>query len=187
MLIERRPPTLEELSRSLAARMAATVSPPNNVPPRPRLPKAKTVAGARCEPATFPPSQAPACAAARQQRLCAGNGRADRNDPNLTDGARRCARKLAEYTYRSRPRHPRAQITVTYLMKALGKSRRTVQRYLRQLERAGYICVEVIHARTRMCAGIVRHAAGPAVSEASPRQMAREANESGCVTRVTEQ
>ena len=27
-------------------------------------------------------------------------------------------------------------------------------RYLRQLERAGYIAVEVIHARTRMCAGL---------------------------------
>ena len=39
-------------------------------------------------------------------------------------------------------------------MRALGKSRRTVQRYLRQLERAGYISVQVIHARTRMCAGL---------------------------------
>ena len=39
-------------------------------------------------------------------------------------------------------------------MRALGKSRRTVQRYLRQLEREGYIAVEVIHARTRMCAGL---------------------------------
>jgi hypothetical protein len=40
-------------------------------------------------------------------------------------------------------------------MRALGKSRRTVQRYLRQLERAGYISVEVIYARTRMCAGLL--------------------------------
>ena len=39
-------------------------------------------------------------------------------------------------------------------MKALRRSRRTVQRYLRQLERAGYIAVDVIHAATRMCAGL---------------------------------
>ena len=52
-----------------------------------------------------------------------------------------------------KPRGP-ADITVTWLMSALGRSRRTVQRYLRQLERAGYITVEVIHARTRMCAGL---------------------------------
>jgi hypothetical protein len=76
------------------------------------------------------------------------------DDRNLTDGARRCARKLAEYTYHCARDSRMAQITVTYLMKALGKSRRTVQRYLRQLEQAGYISVEVIHAGTRMCAGL---------------------------------
>ena len=77
------------------------------------------------------------------------------NDHNLTDGSRRCARKLAEYVHR-RDRDTRtAQITVTWLMKALGKSRRTVQRYLRQLEKAGYIAVSVIHAGTRMCAGLM--------------------------------
>src|SRR5712691_8948470 len=54
------------------------------------------------------------------------------NDPNLTDGARRCARKLSEYVH-IRDRDSRsAEITVTWLMKALRKSRRTVQRYLRQ-------------------------------------------------------
>ena len=57
------------------------------------------------------------------------------DDRNLTDGARRCARKLAEYVYR-RDRDTRtAQITVTYLMKALRKSRRQVQRYLRKHRR----------------------------------------------------
>ena len=77
------------------------------------------------------------------------------NDRNLTDGARRCARKLAEYVYR-RDRDTRtAEITVTWLMKALRKSRRTVQRYLRQLERPGYINVAVIHSGIRMCAGLV--------------------------------
>ena len=77
------------------------------------------------------------------------------SDRNLTDGARRCARKLAEYVYRRDRDSRMAEITVTYLMKAMGKSRRTVQRYLRQLERAGYITVAVIHARTRMCAGLM--------------------------------
>jgi hypothetical protein len=76
------------------------------------------------------------------------------DDPNLTDGARRCARKLMQYVYRKDRTARAADITVTWLMKALGKERRTVQRYLRQLERAGYITVEVVHARTRMCAGL---------------------------------
>lgn len=78
------------------------------------------------------------------------------DDPNLSDGARRCARKLAELTYR-RNREGRAlPVTVTYLAKALGRCRRTVQRYLRQLEREGYIVVEVIVSqRARMCVGLV--------------------------------
>ena len=76
------------------------------------------------------------------------------DDRNLTDGARRCARKLAEYIYRKNRAARAGDITVTWLMRALGKSRRTVQRYLRQLEREGYIAVEVVHAHTRMCAGL---------------------------------
>jgi len=76
------------------------------------------------------------------------------DEPNLTDGARRCARKLMQYVYRKDRTARAADITVTWLMRALGKSRRTVQRYLRQLERAGYITVEVVYARTRMCAGL---------------------------------
>jgi len=76
------------------------------------------------------------------------------DDRNLTDGARRCARKLAEYIYRKGRSARASDITVTWLMRALGKSRRTVQRYLRQLEREGYIAVQVNYARTRMCAGL---------------------------------
>ena len=59
-----------------------------------------------------------------------------------------------KYVYRKNRTARAAEITVTWLMRALGKYRRTVQRYLRQLERAGYITVEVVHARTRMCAGL---------------------------------
>lgn len=80
------------------------------------------------------------------------------DDPNLTDGARRCARKLAEYTYRHARTTRSSEITVTWLMRALGKCRRSVQRYLRILEREGYIRVDVIHCRaTRMCAGLHVH------------------------------
>ena len=85
------------------------------------------------------------------------------NDRNLTDGSRRCARKLAEYTYRTNRDSRTAEITVTYLMKALRKSRRSVQRYLRQLERAGYIAVAVIHAGTRMCAGLTVELLAPLI------------------------
>ncbi len=77
------------------------------------------------------------------------------DDPNLTDGARRCARKLAEYIHRRNRAGRSAEITVTFLMRGMRRSRRAVQRYLRQLERAGYIDVTVLHHRTRMCAGLL--------------------------------
>ena len=76
-------------------------------------------------------------------------------DPNLTDGARRCARILAVYTYRRNRDTRTTQITATYLARAMGKCRRTVQRYLRQLERAEYIGTDVIaSARSRLCVGL---------------------------------
>lgn len=78
------------------------------------------------------------------------------DDANLTDGARRCARKLAELTYRRNREDRTLPVTVTYLAKALGRCRRTVQRYLRQLEREGYVAVDVvISQRARMCVGLV--------------------------------
>jgi hypothetical protein len=78
------------------------------------------------------------------------------NDPNLTDGARRCARKLAELTYRQNRESRALPVTVTYLAKALGRCRRTVQRYLRQLESEGYVTVDVVaSSRSRMCVGLV--------------------------------
>jgi hypothetical protein len=78
------------------------------------------------------------------------------DDPNLSDGARRCARKLAELTYRQNREGRSLPVTVTYLAKALDRCRRTVQRYLRQLEREGYVSVDVvISQRARMCVGLV--------------------------------
>jgi hypothetical protein len=84
------------------------------------------------------------------------------DDPNLTDGARRCARKLAELTYRQNREGRALPVTVTYLAKALGRCRRTVQRYLRQLEREGYVAVDVvISQRARMCIGLTVRLLGP--------------------------
>jgi hypothetical protein len=78
------------------------------------------------------------------------------DDPNLTDGARRCARKIAQYAYRHHRENRAAKITVGYLAHALRKCRRTVQGYLRQLERAGYVRVGVVSSgRTRMCVGLL--------------------------------
>lgn len=77
-------------------------------------------------------------------------------DPNLTDGARRCARQIAAYTYLHHREDRKARITVSYLARTLRKCRRTVQRYLRQLERAGYLRIGVVSSgRTRMSVGLV--------------------------------
>ena len=77
------------------------------------------------------------------------------NDRNVTDGARRCARKLAEIIYRQNREGRFTEITVTYLLKALHRSRRTIQRYLRLLEREGYIRTEVVRGvRSRLCTGL---------------------------------
>lgn len=86
------------------------------------------------------------------------------NDVNLTDGARRCARKITEYVYRRNREGREAEITVTYLANALGRCRRTVQRYLRQLEREGYIDVWVVPSeRTRMCFGLLIRLLNPLI------------------------
>lgn len=78
------------------------------------------------------------------------------NDRNLTDGARRLARKLAEVIYRQNREGRETEITVTYLMSALRRSRRTIQRYLRLLEREGYIRTEVVRgACSRLCTGLL--------------------------------
>lgn len=78
------------------------------------------------------------------------------NDRNLTDGARRCARKIAELTYRSNRAGRALDVTVSYLVKALGRCRRTVQRYLRQLEEGGYIRADVVAgSRSRLCVGLL--------------------------------
>lgn len=77
------------------------------------------------------------------------------NDNRLTDGAKVLALKLMEQTYRENREGRWLQITVPYLMKALGRSRRTIQNYLRLLEHYGYIKTDVIKAAiSKMCVGL---------------------------------
>ncbi len=161
MPIERQPPPIEQIAHRLAARVARDGA---------RANIAVTIQAAR--------GPCPSCVARRDRSLRHCHmpaepkprnpgprdtgayvpemaARVD-NDLNLTDGARRCARKIAEYIYRKNREGREAEITVTYLMKALGRCRRTVQRYLRQLEREGYIGVWVVPCeRTRMCFGLL--------------------------------
>jgi hypothetical protein len=147
---------MEEARRRLAARIARDGRRHEAAPCPAALPRdeARRLRSLRCchmpaEPKPRQPSPRPS--GAYIPELAASL----EDDRNLTDGARRCARKLAEYVYRRNRAGRSAAITVTYLMKGLRKSRRTVQRYLRELEGAGYIGVNVIHARTRMCAGLM--------------------------------
>ena len=158
MQTDRQPPPIEEVVQRLAARMnlntlrvsRETIPPHANCRDcRARSERSRR----RCHlPAEPKPRQpAPRDTGAYVPEMAARI----EDDRNLTDGARRCARKITEYVYRRDRENRQAEITVTYLMRALGRSRRTVQRYVRQLERAGYISVEVIPAGTRMCAGLI--------------------------------
>jgi DNA-binding transcriptional ArsR family regulator len=156
--IDRRPPPIEEVVLRMKARIdrdgirIENIPSPASSPPTIRNENRRQRSLRSChlpaepKPRHTPPRDSEAYVPELAARI--------EDDRNLTDGARRCARKLAEYIYRKNRAARAGDITVTWLMRALGKSRRTVQRYLRQLEREGYIAVEVVHARTRMCAGL---------------------------------
>ena len=155
---DRRPPTIGDMAQRLAARMSRdgirieNIPSPATIPATPKNQDRRQRSLRTChlpsEPKQrhAPPRDTGAFVPEMAARI--------ENDRNLTDGARRCARKLMEYFYRKNRASRSGDITVTWLMRALGKSRRQVQRYLRQLEREGYIAVEVVHACTRMCAGL---------------------------------
>jgi hypothetical protein len=153
--IDRQPPPLADMAQRLAARLAhegIRAEPPVTIPPDPAY-MARRARSLRC--CHLPAEPRPRHAAPRRTNAYVPELAANLDDDlNLTDGARRCARKIAEYIYRRNREGRAAEITVTYLMKSMRRSRRTVQRYLRQLEHAGYISVQVIHAATRMCAGL---------------------------------
>jgi hypothetical protein len=161
MPIERQPPSIEQMAQRLKRRLAAEGirADVKTEATSPRLSEceARRIRSERSRRHCHTPAEpkkprhaSPRDSAAYVPEMAA---RVD-NDRNLTDGARRCARKVMEYVYRMNREGRGAEITVTWLMAALGKSRRTVQRYLRQLEREGYIAVDVLHAHTRMCAGL---------------------------------
>ncbi len=77
------------------------------------------------------------------------------NDNHLTDGSKLLMLKIMEETYRKNREGRWLEITVTFLMKAMSRSRRTIQNYMRLLERLGYIEVSVItSAKARMCIGL---------------------------------
>lgn len=101
-------------------------------------------------------------------------------DPNLSDGARRCARVIVGYSHRRDRKGRTAGITITYLANALGRCRRTVQRYLRQLERSGYIkTIIVISQHSRLCTGLVIDLLAPLFPRHHRKKWPEKAMESG--------
>jgi hypothetical protein len=157
--IDRQPPPIDEIAKRLAARVALngaratieTIGPHGACPGcRARRERSLKHCHMPAEPKARHPS--PRDTGAYVPEMAA---RVD-NDRNLTDGARQCARKLMEYVYRKNREAREAEITVPYLMKAMDRCRRSVQGYLRELEREGYIDALVVPSvRTRMCFGLL--------------------------------
>lgn len=165
LYIDRRPTPIEEVMQRMRARMARDGIRIENIPSPASLPRSTRNENRRqrsLRSCHLPAQPKPRHAQLRDSGAYVPEMAARiEDDPNLTDGARRCARKLMEYVYRKNREGREAQITVSYLAKALGRCSRSVQRYLRQLETAGYISVAVIHAGTRMCAGLLVEVLAP--------------------------
>jgi hypothetical protein len=159
--IDRQPPSTEEMVQRLTVRNAlnGTRADISTIPPDPharcsqcRERRERSLKHCHLPAAPKPRHPSPRDTGAYVPEMAA---RID-NDRNITDGARTCARKITGYVNLKGREHREAEITVTYLMKALGRCRRTVQRHLRQLESEGYIEVLVVpSAKTRMCIGLV--------------------------------
>lgn len=83
-------------------------------------------------------------------------------DRNLTDSARRIALFVLRHAYQDNRAGRFIGMTVTFMMKGLSLSRRTVQRSLTLLESRGYFRCEVAHGEeTRMCVGLIVHLLNP--------------------------
>ncbi len=83
-------------------------------------------------------------------------------DRNLTDSARRIALFILRHAYQDNRAGRFIGMTVTFMMKGLSISRRTVQRSLTLLESRGYFRCEVAHGdETRMCVGLIVHLLKP--------------------------
>ena len=83
-------------------------------------------------------------------------------DRNLTDSARRIAMFIMQKAYQDNRAGRYIGMTVSYMMKGLSISRRTVQRSLTLLETRGYFRCEVAKGdRSRMCIGLIIHLLTP--------------------------
>ena len=83
-------------------------------------------------------------------------------DRNLTDSARRIAMFIMQKAYQDNRAGRYIGMTVSYMMKGLSISRRTVQRSLTLLETRGYFRCEVAKGdQSRMCIGLIVHLLTP--------------------------
>ena len=79
-------------------------------------------------------------------------------DQNLTDSSRRIACFVLRHAYQDNREGRFVAMTVSFIMKGLQLSRRTVQRSLTLLETRGYFRCEVATGNTtKMCIGLVIH------------------------------
>jgi len=77
-------------------------------------------------------------------------------DRNLTDSARRIALFVMRHIYQDNRQGRQLAMTVSFIMKGLSLSRRTVQRNLSLLQKLGYVQSDVIpSSKTRMCIGLM--------------------------------
>lgn len=83
-------------------------------------------------------------------------------DRNLTDSARRIALFVMHRAYRDNREGRYIALTVSFIMKGLSLSRRTVQRNLSLLEKHGYIESDVVPSEhTKMCIGLIINLLSP--------------------------
>jgi hypothetical protein len=83
-------------------------------------------------------------------------------DRNLTDSSRRIAMFVLRHTYQDNREGRFIGMTVSFIMKGLELSRRTVQRSLTLLETRGYFRCEVAKGpESRMCIGLIIHLLTP--------------------------
>ena len=108
MPIERQPPPIEQIAQRLAARMARDGIRIERNPSPALLPKDEDRRQRSLRSCHLPAEPKPRQAPPRDSGAYVPEMAARiEDDPNLTDGARRCARKLAEYIYRKNRDRPR--------------------------------------------------------------------------------
>lgn len=88
------------------------------------------------------------------------------HDRNLTDSSRRIALFIMRHAYQHRREDRFIGMTVSFIMKGLALSRRTVQRSLTLLETRGYFRCEVVKSdTTKMCIGLAIRLLAPLFPE----------------------